>query len=89
MSLATEEEISELFPDCETGAVPVIGAAYGIRTAVDDALEGLDDIYFKDGDHRSLVHVSGDRFHRLMEEAPMIVSVAKPLLAQMFNSGIG
>jgi Ala-tRNA(Pro) deacylase len=66
VSLATETELTSLFPDCEAGAVPPIGAAYGLRTVVDDSLEAQKDIYFEAGDHRTLVHVRGDEFHRLM-----------------------
>src|SRR5438552_17804642 len=38
VGLATEDEISSLFPDCETGAVPPIGAAYALDCIVDDDL---------------------------------------------------
>lgn len=68
VALATEEEIASLFPDCERGAVPPIAAPYGLRSIVDDSLEGRRDIYFEGGDHRTLVHLSGDQFHRLMQK---------------------
>ena len=70
VDLATEEELSTLFPDCDTGAVPPIGAAYGLRAVVDESLEGHEDVYFEGGDHRTLVHLSGTEFHRLMEKTP-------------------
>lgn len=70
VGLADEDEIGDLFYDCKTGAVPPIGAAYGLKSVVDDCLEGLPDIYFEAGDHRTLVHLSGDQFHRLMEKVP-------------------
>lgn len=70
VKLATEEELSLLFPDCDTGAVPPIGAAYGLSAVVDESLEGQEDIYFEGGDHRTLVHLSGTEFHRLMEKTP-------------------
>ena len=66
VSLAIETELASLFPDCEAGAVPPVGAAYGLRTVVDDSLEAQKDIYFEAGDHRTLVHVRGDEFLRLM-----------------------
>ena len=68
VKLASEREASRLFPDCEKGAVPVLGAAYGLATIVDDSLDDCDDVYFEGGDHRSLVHVTGDRFDRLMSD---------------------
>ena len=70
VELATEEELSGLFPDCVTGAVPPVGAAYGLKAVVDESLEKQEDIYFEGGDHRTLVHLSGANFHRLMEKVP-------------------
>jgi Ala-tRNA(Pro) deacylase len=70
VELATEAEASMLFPDCETGAVPIFGAPYRVACLVDDKLERRGDIYFEGGDHRTLVHVSGDGFERLMYGMP-------------------
>lgn len=70
VALATEPDLAELFPDCEAGAIPPVGAAYGLRTVVDDSLEEHQDLYFEAGDHRTLIHMSGDEFHRLMRTVP-------------------
>lgn len=70
VGLATRDEIVPLFPDCAPGAVPPIAAAYGLRSLVDESLEGRSDIYFEGGDHRTLVHLSGEQFHKLMAEVP-------------------
>lgn len=70
VALATEEEASALFPDCEQGAIPPIAAAYGLTAVVDASLEGHEHVYFEGGDHCALVHVSGPQFHRLMEQVP-------------------
>ena len=69
MGLATEEEATALFTDCELGAIPALGAAYGLDMIVDDSLVEQSDIYFEGGDHASLVHVSAEQFRRLTEEA--------------------
>lgn len=66
VGLATEQEVGELFGDCELGAVPPVGAAYGVDMVVDEALDREPDIYFEGGDHESLVHVSADAFQKLM-----------------------
>ena len=50
--------------------MPIFGAPYRIASVVDDGLERRDDIYFEGGDHRTLVHVSGDGFERLMYGMP-------------------
>ena len=68
--MATEEEIERLFPDCVIGAVPPVGAAYGLKTIIDDSVSEMPDIYFEGGDHTTLVHMSGLAFERLMAEAP-------------------
>ena len=68
--LATEEELQDLFNDCEVGAVPPIGSAYGIRTVVDRHLLDEDDIYFEGGDHRTVVHLKGEEFRKLMDNVP-------------------
>lgn len=66
LGLATEAELSSLFGDCEIGAVPPIGRAYGIDTIVDDSLAEQAEVYFDAGDHEHLVHVSGEVFSNLL-----------------------
>ena len=70
VALALEEEITSLFPDCEQGAVPPVGGAYGMQTIVDKRLDDMDDVYFEAGDHRTLVHLSAAEFHKLMQKSP-------------------
>ncbi len=67
--LATEDEFADLFKDCELGAIPPIGAAYGIETLVDDSLLHGGDVYFEAGNHEELIHVSGEQFHALFAGA--------------------
>lgn len=66
LHLATEEQIAALFKDCEPGAVPPLGPAYGVETLLDEALAGLDDVYFEAGDHEQLVHIRGEGFQNLL-----------------------
>ena len=66
--LVTENELGKLFPDCETGAVPALGEAYGLKVVWDDALCDAEEIYFEGGDHRHLIHI-GEEFHALMEKS--------------------
>lgn len=70
VGLATEQEVAAVFGDCELGAVPPVAGAYGLPAVMDDSLEGFNDIYFEGGDHRTLVHLNGYNFHRLMVEVP-------------------
>lgn len=72
VGLATEEEIQSLFPDCAPGAVPPIAAPYGLHALLDESLEENRDIYFEGGDHRTLVHVTGEAFDKLMAKVPHV-----------------
>lgn len=65
VEMATEEEISGLFPDCETGAVPPLAEPYAVDAFVDDSLDEQPDIYVEGGDHRSLIHIPGSQFRAL------------------------
>ena len=67
--LATEAEVARLFDDCEFGAVPPVGAAYGLPVLLDESLDGASELYFEGGDHMMLVHVGGDAFRALMRDA--------------------
>jgi Ala-tRNA(Pro) deacylase len=64
--LATEKQLAALFSDCEAGAVPPLGPAYGVETFLDQALTSLANVYFEAGDHEHLVHTSGDDFRALL-----------------------
>jgi Ala-tRNA(Pro) deacylase len=67
--LANEEQVETLFADCEVGAVPALGAPYGLKAIVDDSLAAQPEIYLEGGDHESLVHISGRVFQELLADA--------------------
>ncbi len=69
LALVSEPTLGELFTDCKPGAVPPVGAAYGIRTLWDEGLGGAADVYFEGGDHQTLVHMKGADFGKLMRKA--------------------
>ncbi len=64
--LATEEEISALFDDCEPGAVPALGQVYGMPVIWDEELNDVQDIYLEGGDHQHLIHLDHGAFLELM-----------------------
>ncbi|UCE89542.1 MAG: YbaK/EbsC family protein [Pseudomonadota bacterium] len=68
LGLATESEISTLFDDCDIGAIPPLGQAWGMDVIIDDSLQKCDDIYFEAGDHTELVHMRGKDFEKLLAE---------------------
>lgn len=72
LQLASEAEVARLFPDCDPGAIPPVGEAYGIATVWDASLAGKGDVYFEGGDHVTLVQVTGNEFASLMRAADRI-----------------
>jgi Ala-tRNA(Pro) deacylase len=69
LHLADEERVAMLFSDCDRGAVPPLGMAWGLQTLVDDDLEANDVLYMEGGDHERLLRMSRDQFHALMRDA--------------------
>lgn len=67
LRLASEPELSTLFADCEAGAVPPLGAAYGMRMIVEESLADQDEIYFESGDHEKIFQMSRGDFMTMME----------------------
>ncbi|MEK7758386.1 MAG: YbaK/EbsC family protein [Pseudomonadota bacterium] len=69
LSLTPENRLAPVFRDCESGAIPPLGPAYGMETIVDDSLVGQSEVYFESGDHRGLIRVGGDEFLALLQDA--------------------
>ncbi len=67
MGLATEGELAHLFTDCELGAIPPVGEAYGMTTVVDNNLDSCNDLYLEAGNHTDLLHISGSAFRQLVK----------------------
>jgi len=66
LQMASEEEIGRLFSDCDLGAIPPLGIAYGIDMMLDEDLISLAKVYFEAGDHEHLIVVDSEHFHELM-----------------------
>lgn len=63
--LATEQEFSSLFPDCELGAMPRFGSLYNLPVYVDESLAADEEIVFNGGTHRDAIRMRYDDFVRL------------------------
>jgi Ala-tRNA(Pro) deacylase len=66
-SLASESEFSNLFPDCEAGAMPPFGNLYGIPVFADDELADRERITFEAGNHHEVVSMRYADFARLVQ----------------------
>ncbi len=56
--LAKEEEFSNLFPDCDTGAMPPFGNMYNVPVYVDKSLTEDPEIVFNAGSHRDTMRIA-------------------------------
>ncbi len=72
--LAFEEELAEVFPDCEVGAEPPIGAFFGLKTLADYTLMKDDYIVFQAGTHTDSVRMRMEDFDRVAD--PMYGNIA-------------
>jgi len=78
LEMAQEDELRNLFQDCELGAVPALSNAYGLDVIWDEQLTNASEIYIEAGDHENLVHLHGDDFCKLMADLPHnIISAGK------------
>jgi Ala-tRNA(Pro) deacylase len=72
VKFASEEQFKQLFPDCETGAMPPFGNLYGMEVYVAEALTNNDEIAFNAGSHTEVIKMAFADFQRLVK--PKIVS---------------
>lgn len=65
--LAGEREFTDLFPGCETGAMPPFGNLYDMDVYVAEALTDDEEIAFNAGSHTELVKLAYKDFERLAQ----------------------
>ena len=86
IGLASEQELSNLFPDCELGAEPPLGNLYGMTTLMDKSLEFDRNIIFQAGTHNKAVKISMKNFKKLVN--PCVMSFIRDSDLDEFNSVI-
>jgi len=74
VTLASEGEFKDRFPECEPGAMPPFGNLYGMAVFVDEAVASHAQIVFNAGSHRELVRLAYADFDRLV--APTVTALA-------------
>ncbi len=75
--LASELEFKDLFPDCETGAMPPFGNLYGMQVFVEESLAGNKEIAFNAGSHTELMRLAYADFYRLAQPTVLKFSFAR------------
>jgi Ala-tRNA(Pro) deacylase len=61
--------LRDIFFDCQKGAIPVLGPAYGVPTIVDEALPDSAEVCFRGGDAEDWVHMRGAELQHLVAQA--------------------
>ena len=57
VELASEDELAEVFLDCERGVAPPFGKSYGLRTIVDESLTEDEHIVFEANSHDQAIYL--------------------------------
>jgi Ala-tRNA(Pro) deacylase len=65
VELASEEQLKNLFPDCEVGALPPFGSQYGLKTIVDESLTHDENIVIEGNTHDEAIRMKYADFERL------------------------
>ena len=72
VELATEDELAEVFRDCERGVAPPFGRSYGIRTLVDRSLTEDEHIVFEANSHDQAIYLRYQDYAKI--ERPSVQS---------------
>jgi len=67
VTLATENQFKDRFPDCEAGAMPPFGNLYDMRVFSDRSLTLDEQIAFNAGSHAELIQLSYEDFEHLVQ----------------------
>jgi len=72
--LVPEEEMEDLYPDCDLGAMPPFGSLYGQETFVDESLREDEYVVFHGGDHRTAIRLPYGRYEEIAGPVPLAFS---------------
>lgn len=74
IELAQEYEFKNLFPNCETGAMPPFGNLWNMKVYVAESLSDDEEIAFNAGNHTELFKMQYEDFERLVK--PIILRIS-------------
>lgn len=75
VELSTEAEFRDMFPGCETGAMPPFGNLFDMTTYVAESLTEDEEIAFNAGSHTELIQMAYTDFERLVQPQMLHMSV--------------
>lgn len=64
--LIKEQDVYQMFNDCENGAIPPVGDAYNMNVVCEQQLDELDIVYIEAGDHETLIRLDRASYNRMM-----------------------
>src|SRR5207248_496939 len=65
VEMASEAEMTRVFPDTEVGAMPPFGSLYHVQTLVDESLAEDDEIVFEGHNHEEAIRMAYKDFEAL------------------------
>ena len=80
LRIATEAEVEAIFHDCEPGALPPFGRAYGLTTVLDASLSAGAEVAFVGNTRHECIRMRFKDFERI--EAPIKARFAAPIDAR-------
>jgi len=75
VTLASEDNFKDLFPDCEIGAMPPFGNLYDMNVYADESLAEEIEIAFCAGSHTELIRLAYKDFAKLVKPKVLNFSV--------------
>jgi Ala-tRNA(Pro) deacylase len=73
VTMASEDEINDMLPDCEVGAMPPFGNLFGLPVYVARPLTADEEIVFNDGTFATAIRMRYQDFDRLVQ--PKVVDI--------------
>jgi Ala-tRNA(Pro) deacylase len=67
VTLAAEKDFTDMFPDCDLGAMPPFGNLYGLDVYVAGSLGDAQEIAFNAGTHTELIKMSYQDFEQIVQ----------------------
>jgi Ala-tRNA(Pro) deacylase len=73
VQMASEDELSDILPDCELGAMPPFGNLFGLPVYVARPLTADEELVFNDGTFATAIRMSYHDFDRLVQ--PQVIDI--------------
>ena len=87
--LLKEQEIYQMFSDCEHGAIPPVGDAFNMHMICDEMLDTLDYVYIEAGDHRKLLRISHKDYETMAAKSKHLRFSTEVIHQQNIQSPLG